>query len=1108
MNLERFREKVRYYRPLTERTQEELANALGLNPSVLSQKLHGIRNARLTHREVQAIVKTLVEWGAMTRQAEARELLELMDCPDFLPDEWNAPPFKWLEATTSTRSVQLSDTRSPDVEHAVPVQRSSAKRPIALESREDAIASPPLRRDWGEAIDVSAFYGRERELVELERWIVDERCRLVALLSRGGYGKTALSVKLTQQIARHFDVVIWRSLQNAPPLERLLAEYLTFLSEQHTTDLPESTGERMTLLLAYLRNARCLLVLDNVETLFQERTRAGTYRAGYEAYGTFFQRVGQTAHRSCLLLTSREQPRELAPLEGNHAPVRTMALAGLEQEACRQLLKDSNLAGTEGEYRSLADRCVGNPLALKLVAATIRDLFGGNITEFLSQGIILFGDTRGLLDQQIEHLSAIEEAILFWLALAREPLALGDLVAESIYPVPGKELLEALGALRRRSLLERGEAGAVFTLHPVVLEYVAERLVEQVAQEITTGHLELLLSHGLMKAQTKEYVRHAQAELILKPVLARLLTLLKSEQVIEQRLRQALATVRSRSWEEQGYGGGNVINLLAQLRGTLRAYDFSKLRIRQAYLAGVELQEANFGASGFEQSVFSETFSAIYCVAFSPDGQFLAVGSVNGEVGVWQVARWKHIMTLSGHLGWVWSVAFRPDGARLASGGEDRLVRIWEVSSGQCLTTLQGHMDWVRSVAFSPDGARLASSSDDGTVKLWEVGTGQCLTTLQGHTGQVWSVAFSPDGARLASSSDDGTVRLWEVSTGQCLATLQGHAIWSTSVSFSPDRSRFATGSHDRTVKLWEVSTGKCLQTLRGHTNWVGSVAFSPDGTLLASGSHDRTVRVWEVSTGKCLKTLQGHTDWVRSVTFSPDGSRIASGSYDTTVRTWEVSTGKCLQTLRGHTNWMGFVAFHPDGMLLASGNHDRTVRVWEVSTGKCLKILQGHTGSVESVTFSPDGTVLASGSDDRTVRVWEVSTGKCLKILQGHTGWIESVTFSPDGATLASGGHDGTVRVWEVSSGACLNTLHSHPGRIWAVVFSPDGRMVLSASEDRTIICWNARTGECVNRVRNRLYEGMNITGITGLTEAQKATLRALGAVEDSSATIRNTPW
>jgi transcriptional regulator with XRE-family HTH domain len=106
MNLERFREKVRYYRPLTERTQEELANAIGLSPYVLSHKLHGTGNARLTHREVQAIVKTLVEWGAMTRQAEARELLELMECPDFLPEEWNAP-----------RSSGSSPPRAHAVEH-------------------------------------------------------------------------------------------------------------------------------------------------------------------------------------------------------------------------------------------------------------------------------------------------------------------------------------------------------------------------------------------------------------------------------------------------------------------------------------------------------------------------------------------------------------------------------------------------------------------------------------------------------------------------------------------------------------------------------------------------------------------------------------------------------------------------------------------------------------------------------------------------------------------------------------------------------------------------------------------------------------------------------
>src|SRR5260370_35372173 len=125
------------------------------------------------------------------------------------------------------------------------------------------------------------------------------------------------------------------------------------------------------------------------ETLFQERTRAGTYRAGYEAYGQFFQRVGQTAHRSCLLLTSREQPKEVAPLEGNHAPVRTMVLAGLEQGACRHILADSKLPGAEGEYMRLPERCAGNPPVLKLAAATIADLVGGDITAFPSQSTFL-----------------------------------------------------------------------------------------------------------------------------------------------------------------------------------------------------------------------------------------------------------------------------------------------------------------------------------------------------------------------------------------------------------------------------------------------------------------------------------------------------------------------------------------------------------------------------------------------------------------------------------------------------------------------------------------------------------------------------------------------
>jgi WD40 repeat protein len=190
----------------------------------------------------------------------------------------------------------------------------------------------------------------------------------------------------------------------------------------------------------------------------------------------------------------------------------------------------------------------------------------------------------------------------------------------------------------------------------------------------------------------KEYVRHAQAELILKPILARLLTLLKSEQAIEQRLTHALATVRSTSWEEQGYGGGNVINLLYQLRGTLRGYDFSKLRIRQAYFAGVELQEANFAESRFDQTVFSETFSSIFSVAFSPDGTTLASGGRDGTVSVWEVSSGACLRTLHSHPSRIWAVVFSPDGSTVMSGSEDRTILCWNVRTGECLNMVRNRL--------------------------------------------------------------------------------------------------------------------------------------------------------------------------------------------------------------------------------------------------------------------------------------------------------------------------------------------------------------------------------------------------------------------------------
>ncbi|REJ44776.1 MAG: protein kinase [Microcystis flos-aquae TF09] len=287
--------------------------------------------------------------------------------------------------------------------------------------------------------------------------------------------------------------------------------------------------------------------------------------------------------------------------------------------------------------------------------------------------------------------------------------------------------------------------------------------------------------------------------------------------------------------------------------------------------------------------------------------------------------------TLTGHSNVVWSVIYSPDGRYLASGSQDKTIKIWEVATGKELRTLTGHSDRVRSVVYSPDGRYLASGSWDKTIKVWDVVTGTELRTLAGYSGWVWSVAYSPDGRYLASGSDDDTLTIWEVATGKQLRTLTGHSLFVMSVVYSPDGRYLASGNGDKTIKIWEVATGKELPTFTGHSSVVLSVVYSPDGRYLASGSSDKTIKIWEVATGKELPTLTGHSREVMSVVYSPDGRYLASGSQDKTIKIWEVATGKELRTLTGHSSSVLSVVYSPDGRYLASGSGDKTIKIWRV---------------------------------------------------------------------------------------------------------------------------------------------------------------------------------
>ena len=253
-----------------------------------------------------------------------------------------------------------------------------------------AASSPATRSTFLDLSEVpmsGSFFGREHERQQIVQWLVQDGCQVVAILGIGGMGKTALVAQCLRELAHSgaapFDALHWRSLVNAPPLDELLPPLLQALSRQQLAQIPESVDEQLRLLLGYLRERRVLLVLDNMESIL-EAGEAGAFRPGYESYGQLIRQLATLEHQSHLVLTSRERPRGYHRLERDGYPVKSLFLAGLDTEAGHQLFAQRGLLGDGGQVAMLIARYSGNPLALKLVADTVNEIFGGDMAEFLT----------------------------------------------------------------------------------------------------------------------------------------------------------------------------------------------------------------------------------------------------------------------------------------------------------------------------------------------------------------------------------------------------------------------------------------------------------------------------------------------------------------------------------------------------------------------------------------------------------------------------------------------------------------------------------------------------------------------------------------------------
>ncbi|MGE3778321.1 MAG: protein kinase, partial [Pirellulaceae bacterium] len=523
-----------------------------------------------------------------------------------------------------------------------------------------------------------------------------------------------------------------------------------------------------------------------------------------------------------------------------------------------------------------------------------------------------------------------------------------------------------------------------------------------------------------------------------------------------------------------------------------------------------------------QRAVLRGHAQAVVAVAWSPDGRYIASGSREGQLRIWDSANGRELHDLKRHRGRIVALSFAAGGRWLLSAGQDNSVVLWDVvrglpqwqlaSDGQRIVACRdgevdeeftfelGELEFaVRSAALLPDETAVVVGLRNGRLWSWSWGA-EPRVTDERAAGSVYSVACSRDGRRVFSASRDGAVRIWDTRTWELQHVGVGHSGWAMQLAVSPSGDQFASCGVDGTIRLWDGATGRAIGCCGPASDGLLGVAYAADGGWLASAGRDGMVRLWDAAAQEEVRAWRGHTRDVHAVAFCRQSGRVASAGEDRTIRIWDPRCTRVARRLRADSTTMQCASFSADG---------RSLVVGLASTAETLDSAAPDVGEPRSVV---------EWSMPASIEMWDVATGQLRAQSGGHSDAVTSVAWAHQGAWFVTGSRDRTVRVWDAASAGAPErdspaeaavadaqvgvrprlSYTGHQQAVLGVCISPDDQWVVSMGQDRTARVWDARTGQdrCVLPVGER--EVWQVVGQEGGVRLASATLRGAVRVWD----------
>ena len=486
---------------------------------------------------------------------------------------------------------------------------------------------------------------------------------------------------------------------------------------------------------------------------------------------------------------------------------------------------------------------------------------------------------------------------------------------------------------------------------------------------------------------------------------------------------------------------------------------------------------------------------SISTVAFSPDGQTILTGSVDGTAQLWNAASGQRIGKPMLHQQPVIFAVFSGRNNRVATSclgraSATQTVRVWDAGTGEPVGPNLDHEFSIASPSFSPDSSTILTRSfKAGTVRCWNVETGKILFELGKQFGEPRVAAFHPDGKTVVTGSKDGAIRLCRADTGQLVKETDLSNGEVQDVVFSPDGLRILVGSLSSLNGVGRLLDADSLEPIgepMQHENKVFQVGISPDSRVAFTLGIGKVVRLWDAKTGRKRPISElVHDALVQSVAFSGDSTMILTRCSDDAAFIWDIVSGERVGSVLHHRNRMVDVDFGPDGRTFLTAGEDSSARLWSTNGGNERHFHYLPSPEIaDAVAFSTDGAMALTAGQSGVQR-WNIAARERIGDPLRHERGIapSCAVFSPDDKTIWAGMSNGDMRLWDKDSGKLLNGddknrkqikgIFQHDAKIFEVLFSPDGQRILTVCIDRSARLWNKDSLQTPERILDHGVSG-----------------------------------